>query len=165
MGIFDFLKKSNDSPGKTKVKKPKFMGTETSGNGTYEVYKSNDVESAKAFLMEKRVDKPQYYVVVETPGGNWGMDIKGLYLERLLPWQKNIQSAECSGTVTKMPDMFGLQMAARGINDNFVTEIKCGKCETEWHDAIRYKNVTVVKCPGCKALNKVDSNNYNVVMV
>ncbi len=48
-------------------------------------------------------------------------------------------------------------MAARGISDNFVVKIKCGKCEHEWFDGVRYKNLTAVRCPNCKTINKVDS--------
>jgi len=152
-------KTSSSSP---KLEKPTFVNKERTPGGTYEVYKGKDAESAKAFLMKKRVDEKLYYIVVETPEGNWGMDIKGLYLERLLPFQTNINSAKCTGMTCGMPDMFGLEAAARGMNDNFISQVECGKCNHQWQDALRYQNLTVVKCPKCKTLNKIDSSNFNV---
>ena len=134
------------------------------GTSTYEMYRGTDAESAKDFLLTKRVDKRLYYIVVETPEGNWGVDIEGLYIERLLPWQTNTGSAKSQGVVIPMSwSMFGLNMAARGLNDNFVAKVQCGKCEHQWLDAIRYRNITAVRCPNCKTLNKVDSNNIQVL--
>jgi hypothetical protein len=155
-------------PGSTAVsdpKRPKFLRKENKGNSTYEVYKAADPETAKAFIATKRVDKPQYYIIVETPEGNWGIDVKGIYLERLLPWQMDVASAQCEGHLTRFPDTFGLQMAAKGINDNFVVPVKCGKCEHEWTDGLRYQNVTVVRCPKCRTLNKVDSSQCQCVFI
>jgi len=61
--------------------------------------------------MTKRVDKKLYYIEVETPEGAWGMDIEGLYLVRLLPWQKNISLAKCDGYITPMSHSnFGLSI-------------------------------------------------------
>ena len=172
MGLFNrwFGSKKNagESPS-PKSKQPSFVRKyDEKGPGgvsTYEIYKGKNAESAKAFLMTKRVDKPQYYVLVETPEGNWGIDVKGLYLERLLPWQTNIGSAECEGNMPSMPDMFGVEMAAKGFNSNYVAKICCGKCEHDWLDGVRYDNLTVVRCPNCKALNKVDSSHVKVVLI
>lgn len=145
---------------------PKFVRKEQNNNSTYEIYKGTDAESAKDFLLTKRVDKKQYYILVETPEGNWGMDIKGLYLEHLLPWQTNISSAKCTGTIILMSHSnFGLNSAARGFNDNFIVKVQCGKCEHQWSDGVRYQNITVVRCPKCKTLNKVDSGNIKVMFV
>ncbi|MBN1965064.1 MAG: hypothetical protein JW910_10475 [Anaerolineae bacterium] len=144
--------------------KPRFVSKSTQGNNTYEVYQGTDAESARAFLKTKTVTQPLYYVVVETPSdGNWGMDKEGLYLERLLPWQTNLSMATVTGSCNLIPDMFSLQMAARGINDNFINTIQCGSCGHEWQDGLRYKNVTVVRCPKCKTYNKIDTNNINVI--
>ena len=168
MGLFGRLfggKKSVEESAAPQGNQPKFIRKERKGTATYEVYRGTDVESAKAFLMPRKVDKPQYYVVVETPEGNWGMDVKGLYLERLLSWQTDISSAQSEGHICKMPDMFSVEMAAKGLNDNFVAEVHCGKCEHEWPDAVRYQNMTVVRCPRCKTLNKVDTGNIKVVLV
>ena len=122
-----------------------------------------NAETTKTFLLTKKVDKKHYYIVVETPEGNWGLDIKGLYLEKLLPFQTDIESATCEGHTCSMPDIFGLQMAARGINNNFIVKVQCGGCNQEWLDGLRYQNITVVKCPKCKTLNKVDSGNFHVI--
>lgn len=144
---------------------PKFLRKEQKGGSTYEVYKGSDAKSAKAFLATIRVDKPRHYVIVETSEGNWGIDVKGIFLERLLPWQRDVGAAQCSGHLARMPDMFGVQMAAKGINDNFVSTVKCGKCEHEWIDAVRYQQTTVVRCPECRVLNGVDTSNITCVFV
>jgi phage FluMu protein Com len=168
MGLLDKLfggKKENKAPDAATPDTPKFLRKEQSGESTYEIYKGADAASAKRFLLTKRVQKPQYYVLVETPEGNWGMDVKGLYLERLLPWQTNLASAEVDGSICKLPDMDGVQFAAKGLNTNFVADLRCGKCEHEWVDGVRYRAVTVVRCPQCKTLNKVDSGHIQCIFV
>jgi hypothetical protein len=145
--------------------RPKFLRKEKNGGSTYEVYQASDPETAKAFLATKRVDKPQYYIIVETSEGNWGIDVKGIYLERLLPWQTNVGSAQCEGHISRMPNMFGVESAAKGFNDNFVVKVACGNCKNEWIDGLRYQNTTVVRCPKCRTLNKVDSSNIKCVFV
>jgi ssDNA-binding Zn-finger/Zn-ribbon topoisomerase 1 len=144
---------------------PKFVRKEQKGNSTYEIYKGTTAEAARAFLATKRVDKPVYYILVETPEGNWGIDVKGIYLENLLPWQRDIGAAQCDGQLASFPDMFGLQMAAKGYNDNFIVQVKCGKCEHEWSDGVQYQKLTVVRCPSCRTLNKIDSSNIRVAFV
>lgn len=168
MSFFKKLFGKDEEPARAsgpKVKSPKLLRKERKQGSTYEVYKGDDSESAKEFLMGRRVDEAQYYIVVETPEGNWGMDVKGLYLEKLLPFQKDLASAQIDGSTCAMPDMFGLQMAARGINDNFVVKVECGKCQHQWPEALRYQNKTVVRCPKCKTLNKIDSSHFRVVLV
>lgn len=167
MSIFKklFGQKDETTSSSAKGSEPKFVRKDRNQSGTYETYRGRDAETAKTFLMKKRVDEQQYYIVVETPEGNWGLDVKGLYLERLLPFQKEISSAKCEGSTCGLPDMFGLQMAARGINDNFIAKVECGNCQHQWQDGLRYQNMTVVRCPQCKTLNKVDSRNFNVVLV
>lgn len=147
------------------IRQPKFLKKEKTGGGTYEVYQGADPESAKEFLLTKRVNENQYYIIVETPKGNWGIDVKGLFLEHLEPWQTNLTLAECEGSISKMPDMFSLQMAAKGINDNFLASIGCGQCKHQWIDGVRYQNLTIVRCPNCKKYNKVDSQRFDVVFV
>jgi len=150
----------------SKSHQPEFVQKERRDNTTYEIYKGTDAESARTFLLTKRVGKRLYYIVVETPEGNWGTDVEGLYLERLLPWQTKISSAKCEGHIIPMSwSMFGLEMAAKGYNDNFIAKMQCGKCEHKWLDGVRYQKVTVVSCPKCKMLNKVDSKNIQVVLV
>jgi hypothetical protein len=135
------------------------------GNPTYEDYKCDDTELAKEFLMTKSVDKEYYYVTVQTPMGTWGIDVKGLYKERLLPWQTDMASAEAEGVTLGMAGQFALQAAARGINDNFVVGVKCGNCDHHWVEGLRYKNWTVVQCPKCQKKNKVSSHNYEVFLI
>jgi ribosomal protein S27E len=141
---------------------PKFVVKRQTPSGVYEVYKGGNAESAKAFLATKKVDKPQYYIKVETSEGNWGIDIDGLYLEQLVSFQLNINSAQCDGSICGMPAPSGLKYAANGVSDNFVVKIKCGKCNHEWNDGVRYKNVTIVKCSSCGTFNKVDSRPHIV---
>lgn len=144
-------------------KKPKFIQKMAQGSSMYEVYKGTDAESAKVFLSMREVDRPLYHIVVETPEGNWGRDIEGLYLERLLSWQTNINSAECEGYIVSLLSTFNLQTAAKGFNDNFTVIIECGKCGHQWLDGVRYQNITVVRCPKCLAFNKIDSTKVEVV--
>lgn len=54
---------------------------DASGTATYRTYKAPDVASAKAFLEQNPVSESQYYLVVETPGGNYGRDKDGIYKE------------------------------------------------------------------------------------
>jgi ssDNA-binding Zn-finger/Zn-ribbon topoisomerase 1 len=162
MSIFDKIFSKSESSGGGNT--PKFVSKDRTGGNTYEVYKGSDPESAKAFLATKTVTEAQYYIVVETPDGNWGLDKEGLFLEKLLPWQTDVGSAECDGTLGSY-NLFGLQGAARGWNDNFVVGVTCGKCQHEWKDGIRYNNLTLVRCPQCKAKNKVDSRNIQVHFV
>lgn len=48
---------------------------------TYRIYKGPDAVSAKAFLDQNPVTQPLYYIVVETPEGNYCRDIQGMYKE------------------------------------------------------------------------------------
>jgi phage FluMu protein Com len=59
-----------------------------------------------------------------------------------------------------MPSVASLQYAANGVTDNLVVHIECGKCKHQWQDGVRFKDVVVVRCPGCKALNKVDTSPH-----
>jgi len=45
------------------------------------------------------------------------------------------------------------------MSDNFLAEIRCGRCGHEWIDGIRYSDVTRVRCPDCRAFNRVDSGS------
>jgi len=55
----------------------------TNANGTYEVYRCSSRTTALQFLRSIPQDAipPTYYVVVETPGGNLGKDLKGIFDE------------------------------------------------------------------------------------
>lgn len=64
----------------SKVKyKEKTKGND--GTSVYEVYTAPNKASALAFLQTKTVSKKMYFIVVETPEGNWGKDIMGIYQE------------------------------------------------------------------------------------
>jgi ssDNA-binding Zn-finger/Zn-ribbon topoisomerase 1 len=161
--IFGAKKEKNvNNSSEIVIHQPLYIRTDKSQSGTYEVYSCTDAESAKTFLEKKKVEKELYYIVVETPQGNWGLDIKGLYLERLLPFQRDLKSAKCEGQIVGFPELFGLEMAAKGYNDNFISKVQCGNCNYQWKDALQYKKTTVVRCAQCKTLNKIDSSNLNV---
>jgi len=49
--------------------------------GTFLTYKGPSKADAMAFLSEQGITQPSYYVVVETPEGNYGKDIQGIYKE------------------------------------------------------------------------------------
>lgn len=51
------------------------------GTCVYRIHKAPDAASAKAFLEENAVSKPLYYIVVETPEGNYCRDCDGIYKE------------------------------------------------------------------------------------
>ncbi len=142
--------------------KPQFMGYQEGGNGTkYEMYKSTSAEEARKFLETKTVTQPMYYVIVETPEGNWGKDKEGLYLEKLLPFQTDISKKNCTGSINGFPSLFSLSTALQKISDNFICHVSCGKCGHIWEDGLRYQNLTIVKCPKCKVYNEIDTSNIH----
>jgi hypothetical protein len=146
-----------------RARPPDFVGKRTTPGGTYEVYRAVDAESAKSFLHGKKVSESKYYIKVETPEGNWGVDIDGLYLETLQPFQRKIENAEHEGRVYGLPNAVGLQYAANKVSDNFTVEVECGGCGHQWIDGLRYQDFTIVRCPQCDGLNKVDSRSIRVV--
>jgi phage FluMu protein Com len=99
--------------------------------------------------------------MVETPEGAWGLDKLGLYLEHLLPFQKNPDAAEFVANRLGVPHPAGLEMAANGVNESFVIKLQCGNCQQEWLDAVRYQNKTAVRCPKCKRINGIDTTNIH----
>ena len=50
-------------------------------NYVYEMYSANSKEKAMNFLNRIPTSEipPQFYIVVETPEGEWGKDIDGIY--------------------------------------------------------------------------------------
>ena len=48
---------------------------------TYRIHSAPSVEVAKQFLQDNPVDKPLFYIVVETPEGNYCRDKTGIYKE------------------------------------------------------------------------------------
>jgi phage FluMu protein Com len=160
MSILDriFSKRQTSSPNEVSL-----VRTDKSPDATYEIYKAGEAEAAKAFLLTKRVEADQYYIIVETPGGSWGLDKVGLYLERLLPFQIEPDAAECDGSTCAMPDPAGLEMAANGVNESFIIKIQCGNCQHKWLDAVRYQNKTAVRCPKCHKINRIDTTQIHRV--
>ena len=83
--------KNHDAPSATikaqathgDVKKVRYKETVKGNDGisTYEVYTAPDKASAMAYLRTRTVSQRLYYVVVETPEGNFGRDINGFYQE------------------------------------------------------------------------------------
>jgi hypothetical protein len=130
---------------------------------SYEMYNANRAEAARQFLLTRRVSEPLHYVVVETPEGNWGIDIEGLYLERFPEPHHPLESAAVEGIPAQQSaNQFGLVEAAQGRRDNFVHEVTCGSCRRNWFDGLRYRAVTVVRCPHCERLNRVDTWQFGV---
>lgn len=139
----------------------RFVNVKRTDQGTYQTLVGDDPERAKAFLRDEPVDKERYYIVVETPDGTWGTDIEGLYLENLRPWQRETATADCDGAISGLIDANqSIEAAARGWADNFVVKVSCGRCGHEWIDGVRYRDLTLVRCPRCRAGNRIDSAGY-----
>ncbi len=149
--------------GQTTTQSVEFVGKETSGANTYETYRAPDAETAREYLASREVLEDLYYIVVETPEGNWGIDKLGLYLERLLPFQTDLAAAECDGETHGIAAIPSLTMAAKGASDNFIITVECGRCGHQWKDGVRYQQPTVVRCPSCKALSKVETAPFLVI--
>lgn len=131
------------------------------------VFRARDADQAKRFLLDDLiVDTQVIYFVVETPEGIWGKDIDGLYLENLLPWQRDVAAAEYQARILTLPAIGNpsgaFMSASTGIMDNYTVEVECGRCEAHWWDGIRYCDFTAVRCPACRSLNRVDSRGYTV---
>jgi len=47
----------------------------------YRIHKGHDAASAKAFLEQNPITRQFYYIVVETPEGNYCRDVQGIYKE------------------------------------------------------------------------------------
>ncbi len=142
------------------------LGGSQRGANTYESHACADLDATQQFLLSREVDRPQHYVDVETPDGLWGIDINGIYQGHLPDWKKNIDLAECDGHAIGLSvGDTSLEYCAKGISDNFVVSIGCGRCEHEWLGALRYQDVTIARCPSCGAYNKVDSSAHHVVLV
>ena len=170
MGILDFLKgnkkeqhvtneigTNNSEHGKVTFRKK-----EAKGDKVYEDYDAPDAKTAREFLETKSVARNLYYITVFTPEGNWCLDNLGISLEKLLPFQSELESADCNGSIHGMPDPGMIGLAAQGITDNFVSSICCGNCDSTWDDGVGYQQETIVKCPNCGRLNSIDSSNFSV---
>jgi hypothetical protein len=58
-----------------------FVRNEQMGNAYYEIYSGKSKKSALAFLGNNPVNESFFYRIVETPEGNYGRDINGVYQE------------------------------------------------------------------------------------
>ena len=58
-----------------------FVREDRTDLGTFLTYKGPSKSDAMAFLSEQSITQPSYYIVVETPDGNFGKDIQGFYVE------------------------------------------------------------------------------------
>ncbi len=141
------------------------LGTSQRGEHTYESYACADPTVAKEFLEARDVDRPNYYVDVDTPDGIWGKDLDSLYQSRLPGWKTDLSLVQCDGSATGLGDFDGIQYCVKGISNNFTAYVECGRCEHRWLDALRYQDVTVVRCPSCGTYNKVDSHNFRVALI
>jgi hypothetical protein len=74
-----------EEPKKAKAGKVKFVREDRQmkmgHTFIYRIYKGPDAATAQAFLQENPVTKQLYYIVVETPEGNFCRDIQGIYKE------------------------------------------------------------------------------------
>jgi len=123
----------------------------------YEVLEAPDARTARAFLQVRRMRRPEYCVRIITPAeGTWSLDAEGLHLDRLLPFQILLRAAKITGSRIGEPHPAALAAAARGEKDNYVAEVQCGKCAHTWPDALRHQKPTVVRCPECNTLNRVE---------
>jgi len=58
-----------------------FLREDKDNDNLWVVYKASSKTDAMAFLSNLTVDRSSYFVVVETPEGNFGRDINGIYQE------------------------------------------------------------------------------------
>jgi hypothetical protein len=82
--MFSFFRRKawKAAGGEVVVRKEVYQRTGQSGmESTYEVWTAPTADSAKAFLNTRTIKKNFYYLVVETPEGNWGKDCMGVYRE------------------------------------------------------------------------------------
>jgi len=71
--------------GQAKADEVEFIRQDVVGSGanaaTYRTYRGPNAESAREFLKKNPVTQQFLYLVVETPEGNYGRDVKGIYKE------------------------------------------------------------------------------------
>ena len=143
-----------------KAPKPQLAtsGQRVQGQYTYEEYRASTAEEAKYFLELTSVSLPFYYVMVDTPQGEWGKDKDGLFLSKLCSFQRELSLRECdAGTALTPERMHDMQMAANGIADNYLLSVTCGSCGYNWVDGVGYRTKTIVICPECGKHNLADT--------
>jgi hypothetical protein len=132
---------------------------------TYVSYACSDPSVAKEFLRSTDVDRPMYYLQVDTPDGTWGKDIDGLYQPGLPAWKTDLSLADCDGAAVGIPDRRGFEYCVKGMSDNFVDEVRCGRCEHRWLDALRHGALSVVRCPSCGAYNRINTDHIHSILI
>lgn len=85
MGIFSSLFGKNKwtaSTGETvRFRKTWSKPGQLRGTDTYEEWTAPSTQAAKEYLNTRTISKRQYYLVIETPEGNWCKDAAGVYKE------------------------------------------------------------------------------------
>lgn len=130
--------------------------------GVHHVYEATSEAAALDFLDARDVGERMLFLHVDTPQGNWGRDVAGLFLESLRAWQDDVEGLSCHADIVGVPSRSQLEAAANGVSDNFVAELKCSKCGHLWLDGVSYQRSTAVRCRSCRALLVVDSSNVLV---
>jgi hypothetical protein len=146
-----------DQAGGHPEKPARFVDMRIRPDAVFEIYEAASAADARSFLEMKTVSQDYLHIIVDTPEGKWGRDIQGIFLEELLPMQYKLDTAQCEGLIADIPSAFGFGLAARHMTDNYLAVISCGNCAHLWCGGIRYRNRTIVKCPGCGSFNLVDS--------
>jgi uncharacterized membrane protein YhaH (DUF805 family) len=72
---------TSSQPAAGDTKNVTFVREDRDSNTVWAVYKAPCKADAMAFLSRRQIDRPLYYVVVETPEGNFGRDKDGFYQE------------------------------------------------------------------------------------
>lgn len=85
MSIFSFLfgskNRTSSNVGSVQFKGKWSEPGRLGGTNTYEEWRAPSASAAKEYLNTRTITESQYYLVVETPEGNWGKDVKGVYRE------------------------------------------------------------------------------------
>jgi len=58
-----------------------FVREDSDGTSVWRVFRASGKADAMAFLSQQQVTRPLYYIIVETPDGNFGRDKDGFYQE------------------------------------------------------------------------------------
>ena len=72
---------THNQPVAGNVKNVVFIREDRDNNSIWIVYKAPSKADAMAFLSQQQISRPLYYVIVETPEGNYGRDKDGFYQE------------------------------------------------------------------------------------
>lgn len=143
-----------------KAPKPRLAskGIRKQNNYTYEDYTALTAEAARFFLEQTTVNQPLYYVMVQTPEGEWGRDKDGMFLSQLCDFQRNLSLRQCDAKTALVPkSMLDVQMAANKVTDNYLLSVTCGQCGYSWIDGVGYRTKTIVRCPECEKYNLADT--------